>query len=223
MADRRLRIIDLADRDYARVLELQRSLVERVAAGEEPPTLLLVEHEAVVTTGRRGARPPGAIEVERGGGVTWHGPGQLVGYAIVPVADHDLRAFLRRLEQGLIDALAGFGLAGARREGLTGVWVDGRKIASIGIAVRRWVAFHGFGLNVATDLAAFAGLDPCGLDAAVMTSLSHELGRDVAVDEARRPVADAVAGALGLAAVSAEGQAFAGPPSAAATPRPRTP
>lgn len=194
-----MRIVHVADRDYARVLALQHALVERVAAGLEPATLLLVEHDPVVTAGRRPGvvAPAGAVEVERGGGVTYHGPGQLVGYPIVRVEDHDLRAYLRRLEQGLIDALAGFGLAGdGARPDATGVWVGARKIASIGVAVRRWTAFHGFALNVATDLGAFAGLNPCGFDAGVMTSLSRELGRDVTVDAVRAPVAEAVVAAL---------------------------
>ncbi len=195
-----------ADREYARGLKIQRDLVERVASGEVPATLVLVEHEpAVVTVGRReaeeraGASPPArAIAIERGGGVTWHGPGQLVGYPIVRLEDHDLRGYLRRLERGLVAALARFGLAatGAPREGATGVWIGPRKIASIGIAVRRWTTFHGFALNVSTDLAAFAGLDPCGFDASKMTSLSRELGRPVGLAEARAAVVPAIEAAL---------------------------
>ncbi len=201
-----MRVIELRERDYARGLAIQHELVERVAAGEEPGTLLLVEHDPVVTIGRRAARerrePTDGrriVEVERGGGVTYHGPGQLVGYPIVRLEDHDLRGFLRRLEQGLIDALETFGLATGRRNGATGVWIGARKIASIGIAVRKWVTFHGFALNVSTDLAAFAGLEPCGFDASVMTSLERELGRPVALAEAKGPVARGVAAALGLA------------------------
>jgi lipoyl(octanoyl) transferase len=201
-----LRVVEPVDRDYGRVLALQRHMVEQVAAGLEPPTLLLCEHDPVVTVGRRpvGRPPAGAVAVERGGGVTWHGPGQLVGYPIVRLDDHDVRGFLRRLEQRLLDALAELGIAGARREGATGVWVSGgsRKIASIGIAVRRWVTFHGFALNVCPDLAAFAGLDPCGFDASVMTSLARELGRPVTVAEARGPVAAAVVAAIAPAAAS---------------------
>lgn len=198
----RLRVVEVAQRDYLGVLALQHALLERVAAGEGP-ALLLVEHDPVVTVGRgrvtAGApAPPGAVEIERGGGVTWHGPGQLVGYPIVRLADRDVRGFLRRIERGLCEALAAFGLDAGTREGATGVWVDGRrKIASIGIAVRRWTTFHGFALNVSNDPdASFDGLYPCGFPASVMTSLSRELGRTVAVAEARGPVARAIVAAL---------------------------
>src|SRR5207249_2062595 len=134
------------------------------------------------------------VEVERGGDVTYHGPGQLVGYPIVALAgaERDLHRFLRALEAGLIDACAALGLDAGRKAGWTGVWLGEKKVASIGIAVRRWVTYHGFALNVATDLARFRAIHPCGLDAGVMTSLAAALGRPVTVDETKPLVADSI-------------------------------
>jgi lipoyl(octanoyl) transferase len=139
------------------------------------------------------------VEVERGGDATYHGPGQLVGYPIVALSgeERDLHRFLRAIEQGLIDACAALGLVAGRKAGWTGVWIGERKLASIGIAVRRWVTLHGFALNVCTDLARFGALRPCGLDAQVMTSLTVELGRAVSVEELKPLVARTVGAALG--------------------------
>ena len=135
------------------------------------------------------------FEIERGGDVTYHGPGQLVGYPIFLLRDdeRDLHVYLRNLEEALIRALARFDLAGERKSGWTGVWTAGgaRKLASIGVAVKRWVTMHGFALNVATDLARFAAINPCGLDAAVMGSMSGELGRPIALDAVKEAVRDA--------------------------------
>jgi lipoate-protein ligase B len=139
------------------------------------------------------------FEIERGGDVTYHGPGQLVGYPILKLDgdERDLHAYLRNLEQGLIDACAELGLTATRNPGWTGAWIGPRKIASIGIAVRRWVTMHGFALNVATDLSRFTTINPCGLDAAVMTSVSRELGREVSLAEVKPLVAHHLGGALG--------------------------
>jgi lipoate-protein ligase B len=155
--------------------------------------LLLVEHPHVVTLGRKQSAPANVlardmpvIEIERGGDVTYHGPGQLVGYPILQLDgdERDLHVYLRNLEEALIRACVELGLHAGRREGLTGVWIDdARKIASIGIAVRKWVTYHGFALNVATELERFTAINPCGLDAAVMTSVSRELQRAVSVGE----------------------------------------
>jgi lipoate-protein ligase B len=155
-------------------------------------TLLLVEHDPVITLGR-GTRaeslpvPPEqlerrgvpVVEVERGGDVTYHGPGQLVGYPILDLQRHrpDLHWYLRQLEAALIDALGILGVAADRNPGRTGVWTAGRKIASIGIHVKQWVTFHGFALNVSTDLAPFDLIVPCGIPGVVMTSVAKELGR----------------------------------------------
>jgi lipoate-protein ligase B len=137
------------------------------------------------------------FEIERGGDVTYHGPGQLVGYPIFLLreGERDLHVYLRNLEEAIIRACARFGLAGERKSGWTGVWTAGgaRKLASIGVAVKRWVTMHGFALNVSTDLARFAAINPCGLDAAVMGSMSGELARPLAVAAVKDAVRDAFA------------------------------
>jgi len=189
-----LLVVDLGRRRYGEVLLLQRALVERRLADRSlPDLLLLVEHEPVVTLGR-GTRasslpvPPAALErrglevfeVERGGDVSWHGPGQLVGYPVLDLEQlrPDLHWYLRQLEVSLVNALEALGVAAAVRNGLTGVWSNGRKIASIGIHVRRWVTCHGFALNVTTDPAAFGPIVPCGIHGVEMTSVARELRGD---------------------------------------------
>ncbi len=167
---------------YAQVHALQQELLaERIAGG--PDTLLIGEHERVVTLGRATPQPPPAlpipvVAIERGGQATWHGPGQIVAYPIVSLADHELgvRDYLRALEAASIATLAAFGLAAQRREGATGAWVGARKVASIGVAVRRHVTWHGIALNVAPDLADFALISPCGFAPEVMTSMAQLLG-----------------------------------------------
>jgi lipoate-protein ligase B len=187
-----LLVVDLGRRRYGEVLLLQRTLVDRrLADRSQPDILLLVEHEPVVTLGR-GTRasslpvPPAALErrgldvfeVERGGDVTWHGPGQLVGYPILDLEQlrTDVHWYIRRLEASLVNALEGLGIEAGVREGLTGVWTNGRKIASIGIHVRHWVTYHGFALNVTTDPAAFDAIVPCGIHGVEMTNVARELG-----------------------------------------------
>lgn len=187
-----LRVVDLGRRRYGEVLELQRDLCRRRVAGEiEEDLLLLVEHNPVVTLGR-GTRssslilPPAELEargyqvfeVERGGDVTYHGPGQLVGYPILDLNTHrpDLHWYLRELEAALISALAALEIPADRRPGLTGVWTQGKKIASIGIHVKQWVTFHGFALNVINDLASFGLIVPCGIENVEMTSVIKERG-----------------------------------------------
>jgi lipoyl(octanoyl) transferase len=187
-----LLVADLGRRPYGEVLELQRRLCRARQSGETTEDLLLlVEHGPVVTLGRgtketslplspdtirqRGVE---VFEVERGGDVTYHGPGQLVGYPILDLAHHrqDLHWYLRTVEEALIQALGTLGIAAERQPGLTGVWTRGRKIASIGIHVKQWVTFHGFALNVSTDLDYFDLIVPCGIDGVTMTSLQRELG-----------------------------------------------
>ena len=185
-------VADLGRRPYGEVLELQRDLCRRRVAGETADDLLLlVEHDPVYTMGRS-TRPTSlpvapeelrragteVYEVERGGDVTWHGPGQLVGYPIIDLRRHreDLHWYLRELEGALIDALATLDVPAARSPGLTGVWTRGRKIASIGVHVKQWVTLHGFALNVTTDLTAFGRIVPCGIQQMEMTSVSKELG-----------------------------------------------
>ena len=169
--------------DYARAHALQQELVEQRLRGEIPDTLILCEHDPVITVGRGRSRGGFAdasipvVEVERGGEATYHGPGQLVVYPILqlPEGRRDLHRYLRDLEQVVISMLAEVDLQGEHRPGATGVWVGERKICSIGVAVRRWVTWHGFALNLKTDLAAFGSFQPCGLDPAVMGRLEDLL------------------------------------------------
>jgi lipoyl(octanoyl) transferase len=194
---------------YEAAWEMQRELHGRRVDGEAPDTLLLLEHPSVYTAGRRTEpheRPfdgTPVIDVDRGGKITWHGPGQLVGYPIVALPDPvDVVAHVRRLESALIDVCTGLGVATERVEGRSGVWVAAdppggagrpdRKIAAIGVRVARRVTMHGFALNCDPDLTAFGAIVPCGIADAGVTSLSAELGRDVPVDE----VIDAVEEAM---------------------------
>ena len=175
-----LEVRRLGRTDYADAHALQRDLVDARVAGTIGDTLVLTEHEPVVTVGRGTSREEAAgaglpiFEIERGGEATYHGPGQVVAYPILelPETRRDLHRYLRDLEQVVIGVLAEFDVEGRRVDGLTGVWVGDLKIASIGVAVRRWVTWHGLALNVHTDLQAFRGFRPCGLEADVMTRLA---------------------------------------------------
>ena len=207
-----LHVSHLGHTPYREGLALQQSLVDARAAGRAPDRLLFPDHPPVLTIGR--SPSPGSViatpdalrqagievfEVARGGDVTWHGPGQLVGYLIVGLEaqGRDLHRFLRDIEQGLIDALAGWGIEAQREPGRTGVWSRGEKIASIGIAVRRWVSYHGFALNVAPDLRFFDLIHPCGLRGIQMTSVAQRLGSDaLTLADARDAVASEMARVL---------------------------
>jgi lipoate-protein ligase B len=164
---------------YSDAHRLQSQLVDQRIAGAISDQLLLTEHEPVITLGRGADQQPGEIGgvevlvVERGGDATYHGPGQLVVYPIVLLGEQqrDLHRYLRDLEEVVIRVLAEFDVAGSRRSGWTGVWVGDKKICSVGVAVRRWVTWHGFALNLRTELAAFHSFRPCGLDPDVMTRL----------------------------------------------------
>jgi lipoate-protein ligase B len=200
------RLIDLGTRTFADVWAMQLELVAARQKGEVPDTLLLVEHPHVITAGRSarrenilvGAEGTPLYEIERGGDVTYHGPGQLVGYPIFLLGqdERDLHLYLRNLEEAIIRALARFDLPGERKEGWTGVWTarGERKLASIGVAVKRWVTLHGFALNVSTDLARFAAINPCGLDAAVMGSMSGELRRPVDIAAVKQAIRSTMSG-----------------------------
>jgi len=192
--------------DYTDGWALQRQVHAAVVAGLAPPTLLLLEHQPVFTAGRRtepaDRPPPGVpvVEVDRGGRITWHGPGQLVGYPVLPLGvPVDVVAHVRRLEALLIDVCAELGLATGRVQGRSGVWVvDGgvdRKVAAIGVRVASGVTMHGFALNCDCDLAAYSQIVPCGIADATVTSLSTELGRRVSVAEVL-PLVEARAAAL---------------------------
>ena len=168
-----------------------------VVAGEAPPTVLFVEHDPVLTFGRKGGRDhllvPEAellrrgfelIDIERGGDVTYHGPGQLVGYPILPIGRR-VRDYLRRLENAVVNLAAEYGVRAEGSPGYAGVWIGNEKLCAIGVAVKRGVSFHGFALNVATDLTHFETIVPCGLDGTGVTSLTRLTGRPVDLDEAR--------------------------------------
>jgi lipoyl(octanoyl) transferase len=200
-----LRVVRAGTVPYEEAWALQRELHAARVADEGPDTLLLLEHPPVYTAGKRTEpheRPfdgTPVIDVDRGGKITWHGPGQLVGYPIVRLADPvDVVAHVRRLEAALIEVCDGLGLATERVEGRSGVWVRAddrgpdRKVAAIGVRVARGVTMHGFALNCDPDMSAFANMIPCGIVDAGATSLTTELGRDVTVAEVIDPVERAV-------------------------------
>ena len=207
-SDAPVQIRQLGMLDYLAAWELQRETAEaRIAGG--PDTLLLLEHSTVYTAGKRTEdheRPRDGtpvIDTDRGGKITWHGPGQLVGYPIIGLGEQlDVLNYVRRLEQSLISICADFGLEAGRVDGRSGVWLPAtadrpdRKIAAIGIRVARGIALHGFALNCDCDLSAFSAIVPCGIADAGVTSLSAELGRPVGVADVRVRVAEAVGDAL---------------------------
>ncbi|MEA3247324.1 MAG: lipoyl(octanoyl) transferase LipB [Gemmatimonadota bacterium] len=219
-----LLVASLGSVPYAAALELQRAAARaRLDGTLDQDLLILLEHPPVVTTGRStkagnllldaralAARGIELFDVERGGDVTFHGPGQLVGYPIIDLRRHreDLHWYLRQVEQALIDAIGTFGIPAARNPGKTGVWTRDRKIASIGVHARQWVTWHGFALNVTTDLSYFDVMVPCGIPDVVMTSIERELveaadGPCLAPpptlgDDAREAVVAAMAAGFGL-------------------------
>lgn len=184
-------LVDLGRMEYGKALEIQRDLASRRARGEIPDTLLLVEHEHVITLGRKTSqanfKPQNVpvFQVERGGDATYHGPGQLVGYPIILLTDHDVRRHVRNIEGALMRTVEGYGIIAERLEGHPGIWVGGKKIASIGVAVTDWVAYHGFALNVNTDLSYFELIRPCGLDPSTLTSMQKILGKVFPFDEVK--------------------------------------
>ena len=193
-----LRISWLGPVNFADALALQEDFVARKR--EQPDAadeILLLEHEAVYTIGRTPDKsslldeknlPHPLFAINRGGQATYHGPGQLMGYPIVDLrrCGQDLHRYLRWLEQTLIDFLAHYKICATQREGLTGVWVDNRKIASIGVGVRHWITMHGFALNVCGDLSPFAQIVPCGISNVTMTSIEKETGQPVAIPDVAR-------------------------------------
>ncbi|HLY12189.1 MAG TPA: lipoyl(octanoyl) transferase LipB [Planctomycetota bacterium] len=192
---------------YADGLALQKETVRRRVAREIPDTLILVEHPPVITMGKM-SKPEhvlaerAGVEVvrsPRGGDVTYHGPGQIVGYAMVDLtASHlDLKKYLETLEEVMIRAVAAYGIEAGRQAGMTGAWVGERKIGAIGVRVEKWVTSHGFALNANTDLSGFDLIIPCGLRGKGVTSIAREIGRDVDLDELRRTVAATFGDAFG--------------------------
>jgi len=214
-----LRIARLGRVDYAAALDLQQTLVAQRIHGAIADTLVLLEHPETYTLGR-GANesflvdPPAGVpihRVSRGGQVTWHGPGQLVGYPILKLegAERDVMRYLRKLEQVIIEALAGSAIAAERRGGLTGVWVGSEKIASIGVGIRRWVTLHGFAINVAIDLDGFTRIVPCGIAGCRMTSIAKLGVEEISMDTFSMLIGEAFAAVFGYRRVEAlDGRAF---------------
>jgi lipoyl(octanoyl) transferase len=199
--------------EYTDCLELQNELVAKRHAGEIGDTVLFLEHEPVYTIGRTRDRsslrqteemlPHPVVEINRGGQATYHGPGQLVGYLILDLHRYgqDLHTYLRAVEEVLIQFLQSQNLDAGRREGLTGVWMENRKIASIGIGVKKWISMHGFGFNVTRDLSGYDSIIPCGISDVRMTSLAEEANKDnwtpQSVSELLIPFIDAELASLG--------------------------
>lgn len=186
---------------YDEALACQETLAGRRLGGEVEDQLLLLEHEPVYTMGRtpnvsslRGAQhlPHPLVYINRGGQATYHGPGQLMGYPILDLRPRgqDIHRYLRALEAIVIETCAHFGVAAHRREGLTGVWIENRKISSIGVGLRQWISMHGFALNVCGDLAPFSEITPCGIAGVEMTSISRERGKEISVITAADFVAE---------------------------------
>lgn len=186
--------VDLGRLEYLAALDLQHKIVAARQAGRIPDVLLLVEHDPVITVGRRGRREHilasaellamvgiAVHTVERGGDVTYHGPGQLVGYPILRLQDYRLGAadYMHKLEDVLLAVLADMGLAGHRREGIIGVWIGPDKVAALGARIERGVSYHGFALNVSTDLRHFGFIVPCGITDGGVTSLEQATGKPV--------------------------------------------
>jgi lipoyl(octanoyl) transferase len=206
-----MKIVWLGRIGFSDGLKYQTDALEHCdRTGEE--TLFLLEHEPVYTIGRRLDKsslgnaaylPHPVFEINRGGQATYHGPGQLVGYPILDLKKRgkDLHVYLRGLENAVIHLVESFGVGASYCDGKTGVWVGDRKIASIGIGVRRWITMHGFALNVASDLTGFLSITPCGLTGVQMTSLSLELGREIALEEVRARAAAVLEAEFAEAAV----------------------
>jgi lipoyl(octanoyl) transferase len=207
-------VVDLGTEGFRDTWARQHTLVEQRQRGDAPDSLLLVEHPHVFTLGRRreagsNVLMPGdveVIEIERGGDVTYHGPGQIVAYPIVLLEDgeRDLHRFLRNLEDAVIATCGRFGLTTDREPGKTGVWMTSssgtrRKLCSIGIACRKWVTFHGLALNVTTDLSYFRRINPCGFESSIMTSMAEQLDQRVDLADVRATLADELGHALGRA------------------------
>jgi lipoate-protein ligase B len=196
-------LLDLGRMEYGAALDLQRRLASMRASDQIPDVLMLVEHGHVITLGRKTTpenfkpQQVPVFRVERGGDATYHGPGQLVGYPIVMLEDHDVRRHVRTLESALIRGAGKFGVHGEKLDGHPGVWVGGKKLASIGVAVTNWVTYHGFALNVNTDMAYFDLIRPCGLDPATMTSMERILGNKVEFGAVKDAVASEYSTASG--------------------------
>jgi lipoate-protein ligase B len=193
-------VINLGTQDYKAVWDIQKTIHQKRVSNQTNDTLLLVEHEHVLTMGKSGrfenlllpleklkAKGVSCYQIERGGDITYHGPGQLVGYPIMNVKNGlaGIRPYIERLEEVIIRVLKDFGIKGQHRSKMVGVWTDVGKICSIGIAVRRWVSFHGFALNVNTDLSFFNLINPCGMPLVTMTSMQRILGKALPITDVK--------------------------------------
>ena len=195
-----MKILTPGRMSFEAALALQENLVSELQAGHSEETLVLLEHEPVYTIGRTRDRsslrqnlPHPVFETNRGGQATFHGPGQLVGYPVLDLSrrGRDLHRYLRFLEDLLIELSASYGVTAQNREGLTGVWVGPRKLASLGVGVRKWVSMHGFAINITRESTeAFAHITPCGLSGVEMTSLAHESGAAITLEDALARVSD---------------------------------
>ena len=197
IAMRKIDILDLGVRSYKKVWDLQKELVKKRQNGQINDTLILVEHEPVYTLGKNAdenhilqhtPRNVKTYQIERGGDVTFHGPGQLVGYPIMDLHNYNksISCYMRSLEQLIIDTLAEFRVTAERKDGLTGVWVGDEKIAALGVRVTRWITMHGFALNVSPDLTYYSGIIPCGIFEYGVTSMAKQLTIEVAVDSVKQ-------------------------------------
>ena len=194
---RKIDILNLGVKPYKEVWDLQKELVEKRRNGQINDTLILVEHEPVYTLGKNAdenhilQHSPQDVKtyhIERGGDVTFHGPGQLVGYPILDLHNYkkSISWYMRSLEQLIIDTLAEYGITAERKVGLTGVWVGDEKIAALGVRVTRWVTMHGFALNVTPDLIYYSGIIPCGIFEYGVTSMARLLTDEVTVDSVKQ-------------------------------------
>jgi len=198
-------LLDLGRKPYREVWSLQKKLVDRRAADKIPDGLIIVEHDHIATLGRRGTRADvldpalDVVEVERGGEATYHGPGQLVGYPILRLPDRlEVKRLVTDLEDVLLRTCSDFGIDATRDEKERGVWVDGKKIASIGLAVQKGVTYHGFAHNVSTDLAYFMKIRPCGHEGGLMTSMEKVLGHNVDMEDVKPSVLVHFQGVFGV-------------------------
>ena len=197
IAMRKIDILDLGVRSYKKVWDLQKELVKKRQNGQINDTLILVEHEPVYTLGKNAdenhilqhtPRNVKTYQIERGGDVTFHGPGQLVGYPIMDLHNYNksISCYMRSLEQLIIDTLAEFRVTAERKDGLTGVWVGDEKIAALGVRVTRWITMHGFALNVSPDLTYYSGIIPCGIFEYGVTSMANLLADEVTIDSVKQ-------------------------------------
>jgi len=218
-----IEVVDLGFTDYGAAWELQRQVFDLRLGGKIPDVLLLNEHKHVYTLGRN-ADPDhllanddelrngeiGLYRIDRGGDITYHGPGQIVGYPILDLSAHyrDAHRYLLDLEEVIIRTLAGYGITGRRDAQFTGVWVGNEKIAAIGVKISHWVTMHGFALNVNTDLAYFERIIPCGIFHRGVTSMQRLLGREVPTADVSRHIVGHVAGVFGVEAVARDAAGF---------------